>query len=143
MPNRPVHWTHDKLSRIQVLYLAICIFCAVAVGVVGYIAVSTTTDVSHQQHQIHHQQVKTNELARKNHQLAKRTDKRLDQAYAALCNFTGDLHSRVTQTQKFLRHPEDFPGFADPKTVALIRSQVVGQQATLASLSGLRCDREP
>lgn len=61
------------------------------------------------------------------------------QSRVALCALRDDLENRVAQTQHFLRHPEDFPQFSDPKTVELIKQQVEGQQRTVAALSVLSC----
>lgn len=58
----------------------------------------------------------------------------------ALCALRGDLETRVAQTEKFLKHPEDFPQFNDPATVALIQQQVDGQQRTIDALSIVPCD---
>lgn len=61
------------------------------------------------------------------------------QSKVALCALRADLKARITQTQKFLMHPQDFPGFNDPKTIELIRQQVEGQRRTVAALSVLSC----
>jgi hypothetical protein len=61
------------------------------------------------------------------------------QTKVALCALRDDLENRVAQTHQFLRHPEDFPQFSDPKTIELIRQQVEGQEHTVAALSVLSC----
>lgn len=59
----------------------------------------------------------------------------------ALCALRKDLEGRVQQTQQFLAHPEAFPQFNDPSTLALIKQQAENQQHTIEALSGLHCDR--
>lgn len=61
------------------------------------------------------------------------------QSKVALCALRDDLSNRVAQTQAFLKHPENFPGFNDPKIIALTKQQVEGQKRTVAALSVLRC----
>lgn len=57
----------------------------------------------------------------------------------ALCTFRSDLQDRIIQTQTFLDHPEQFPQFNDPDTIALIQAQLDNQRATVRSLAGLGC----
>jgi hypothetical protein len=58
---------------------------------------------------------------------------------SGLCALRGDLQARVANTQQFLAHPDDYPQFNDPRTLALIRTQVEGQQRTIDALSVIGC----
>lgn len=61
------------------------------------------------------------------------------QNHDALCSLRADLERRVEQTQQFVDHPEQFPDFNDPKTLALIEAQLENQRATIAALGDLSC----
>jgi hypothetical protein len=58
---------------------------------------------------------------------------------AALCSLRVDRERGITQTKRFLEHPERYPSFADPHTVTAIRAQLVSQQQTVDALSLLDC----
>lgn len=62
-----------------------------------------------------------------------------DQNHDALCDLRADLDRRVQSSEEFLEHPEQFPAFNDPETLALIRQQVQGQKSTIAALGSLNC----
>lgn len=57
----------------------------------------------------------------------------------SLCALRADLQDRVTQTEAFLNHPENFPQFNDPNIIALTQSQVEGQKRTIAALGAIPC----
>lgn len=42
MPNKTVHWTHDKLTRIQLLFITLCLVIAANTGIVGFIAINAS-----------------------------------------------------------------------------------------------------
>jgi hypothetical protein len=65
---------------------------------------------------------------------------RYEETKSALCVLRADFEERIARTKEFLAHPEDFPGFDDKQTLALIRQQVEGQKQTVAVLSRLDCD---
>lgn len=122
----------EGTTRAQLVYLVLCACACLGIGVIGYISITTSQDVAVQQKQL-------SQVAADNHSLALSTDTRLDVTNDALCHFYSDLSRRVAQTEHFLAHPEEFPSFNDPKTLASIAQQLKGQQATLDSLSGLPC----
>lgn len=41
-PDKPVHWTRDKLDRFQVVFLALCTMLAISTGVVGFVAIDAS-----------------------------------------------------------------------------------------------------
>jgi hypothetical protein len=69
-----------------------------------------------------------------------RTDRELraeeNKTEQALCTLRHDLQDRVNASQDYLqRHPKGFPGVS----AAILSTSIKGQQATIKSLSNLKC----